>query len=62
MDDSAGIIIIIMMFAAIFVTGIGVHNSIRKDAIENCIQAHSDWTVTQANNYCNTVIREGKLP
>lgn len=62
MDDSAALIIIIMMFVAIFVTGIGVHNSTRKDAIENCIKAHSDWTVTQANNYCNTVIREGKLP
>jgi len=62
MDDSAGIVIIVMMFAAIFITGIGVQNSTRKDAIENCIQAHCDWTVTQANNYCNSIIREGKLP
>ena len=62
MDDSIGIVLIILMFVSVVITGIGVHNSTRQEAIANCIQAHSDWTVTQANNYCNTVIREGKLP
>ena len=62
MDDSTGIVLICMMFFAIVVTGIGVRTSTKSEDIGNCIQAHSDWTVTQANNYCNTVIREGKLP
>lgn len=62
MDDATGIVFIVMMFGAISITGLGVHNSTRQAAIENCITAHSDWTVTQANNYCNSIIREGKLP
>ena len=62
MDDSTGIVLIILMFVGVVITGIGVQHSTRQEAIANCIQAHSDWTVTQANNYCNTVIREGKLP
>ena len=62
MDDKGYLVVLLLMVFLVLVTGLSASNGATKSAVENCIKAHSDWSVTQANNYCNTVIREGKLP
>lgn len=62
MNETGVFLAMIAAFLLLFLLAIGVRHSTFRDAVENCIQANSDWTVATANAYCNSVIREGKRP
>ena len=62
MDDRDLTVLFILVFFGIVVAGIGCSVSATSTAIGNCIKANNDWTVQQAHDYCNSVIREGKRP
>ena len=61
-DDNTHLILLLLLFVCVIVTAFGMQQSTMNYAVENCIKGHSDWTVTQANNYCNSLIRKGEVP
>lgn len=64
MSDDGGMILffILIFIGALVLVSFGSFKSGTDSAIANCIQGHSDWSVQQANTYCNLLIREGKVP
>lgn len=62
MKDSEVIMVIIFVVVVLFTLVFGTRHATFQESIQNCIQANSDWTVTTAQTYCKSVIREGKRP
>ena len=61
-NDSGMIVFFCFMFIMLMaLVSFGSFKSGTDSAIANCIQGHSDWSVQQANTYCNLLIREGKV-
>lgn len=62
-DDGGTIIFFVFLFVMLMaLVSFGSFKSGTDSAIANCIQGHNDWSVQQANTYCNLLIREGKVP
>lgn len=52
----------VIVFFGMVLLAICVRNATFNDAVVNCVQANSDWTVENAHAFCNAVIREGRRP
>ena len=62
MKDNEVLFMIVAVVAMVFLIVLSVNNTATNRAVENCISANYDWRVDVANNYCNSVIKNGVRP